>query len=76
MKEFVDFVKEWLALDSVKTALGVLVGYLISLVPVIPGEVKAALVALVLAAIGLYAGWKANRTLKLRRAELDKYVTK
>jgi len=66
MKDLLDFVKTWFGLDSVKVSLGVLVGYLFSLATILPADVRAALVALVLAAIGLYAGWKANKIQKAR----------
>ena len=67
MSDLRDFLKAYLGLDSVKVSLGVLVGYLFSLATVLPGEVRSALVALVLAAVGLYAGWQANRKFQALR---------
>jgi xanthosine utilization system XapX-like protein len=55
------FLKEFVGQEWVKAALGVIVGYLLSLIPSIPPEVKVAIAAIIVGLIGFYAAYKANR---------------
>lgn len=62
-----DWLKEFLKQEWVKAALAVLVGFLVTFIPVSP-EVQAAIAALIIGLLMAWAGVAAARAMKLRKS--------
>ena len=61
-----EFLKAFLQQEYVKAALGVVVGYGVSFLPV-PVEIKVAVAALVTGLLGFWAAYKANAVYKANK---------